>query len=138
MTTINPYIAFDGQCAEAFESYRLAFGGEFQAINRYSEMPTDMSEADGKLVMHVSLPIGDGQVLLGSDRPPGTGLGTSGDRVAISISPDDAEQGRRIFATLSAGGMVTMPYERQFWGADHGMCTDRFGIPWMVNYQPPT
>ena len=135
MATINPYVGFDGQCEEAFEFYRSVFGADFSAINRYSEMPTEMSEADGKLVMHVSLPIGEGQVLMGSDRPPGTGPGTSGDRVAISVSPDDAEQGRRIFEALASGGTVTLPYERQFWGADYGMCTDRFGIPWMVNYQ---
>jgi PhnB protein len=137
MPTLNPYLGFDGTCEEAFETYRSIFGGELE-INRYSEMPPD-SEVDASsanLVMHVSLPLSSGQVLMGSDRPPGMGSTTFGDSVAVSVTPDSAEDGRRIFDALSAGGQVTMPYERQFWGADYGMCRDRFGINWMVNYDP--
>jgi PhnB protein len=137
MATVNPYLAFDGTCEEAFELYRSIFGGEL-LINRYSEMPPDTPVDPGSAdrIMHVSLPLGSGQVLMGSDRPPGTGTTTFGDSVAVSVSPDSAEDGRRIFDALSAGGQVTMPYERQFWGADYGMCRDRFGINWMVNHDP--
>ena len=70
--------------------------------------------------MHISLPIGDGQALMGSDRLPGMGSTTFGDSVAISVFPESSEEGRRIFDALSAGGQVTMPYERQFWGDDYG------------------
>ena len=73
---------------------------------------------------------------MGSDRPKGMGPGTFGDAVSVSVSADDPDEGRRIFERLAAGGQVTMPYERQFWGADYGMCTDRYGIRWMLSYTP--
>lgn len=138
MPGINPYLAFDGNCEEAFDFYRSVFGGEFSDINRFSDAPSDSpgSGEDADKIMHVSLPLGDGQVLMGSDRPSHMGPGTFGDSVAVSIAPDDAESGRRIFESLATGGQVTMPYERQFWGADFGMCTDKYGIHWMVNYAP--
>jgi PhnB protein len=137
MLTANPYLYFDGNCEEAFERYRSIFGGELQ-VSRYSEMPpgtpVDPSAAD--LIMHVSLPLGDGQALMGSDRPPDMGTTTFGDSVAISVSPGSTHDGRRIFEALAEGGQVLMPYERQFWGADYGMCRDRFGINWAVNFDP--
>lgn len=138
MPTVNPYLIFDGTCEQAFEFYRSVFGGEFGDINRFSEsppgVPSDPGDADR--LMHVSLPLGDGQVLMGSDRQSSMPAGTLGDSVALSVSPDAADEGRRLFEALSSGGQVTMPYERQFWGADYGMCTDRFGVNWMVNYTP--
>jgi PhnB protein len=139
MVSINPYLAFDGTCEKAFELYRSVFGGEFDGINRYSEMPPDAGVApeDADKIMHVSLSSGDGFVLMGSDRPPGQGQTTFGDSVSVMVSPDSAEEGRRIFDALSTGGQVTMPYERQFWGDDYGQLTDRFGINWQVNYHPP-
>lgn len=53
--------------------------------------------------------------------------------VSLSLSTNDAGEGKRIFEMLSAGGTVTMPYQATFWGADFGMLTDRFGVDWMVN-----
>jgi PhnB protein len=136
MPTVTPYLSLDGDCEEAFEFYRSILGGEFLDVSRYSEMPPDVptSPGDADKIMHIALQLADGQAIMGSDRPPGTGSTTFGDSAAISISPDSAEDGRRIFESLSAGGQVTMPYERQFWGADFGMCTDRYGINWMINY----
>ena len=136
MPTVTPYLNFDGDCEEAFEFYRSVLGGDFLDVSRYSEMPPDVptSPDSAEKIMHIALRLEDGQAIMGADRPPGLGQTTSGDSVSVSIAPDSAEDGRRIFEGLSAGGQVTMPYERQFWGADFGMCTDRFGIDWMVNY----
>jgi PhnB protein len=139
MPTLNPYITLDGNCKEAFDYYRTIFGGELSDVSPYSEAPpgTPVDEADGDKLMHVSLPLTGGAVLMGSDRPSTMGAGTFGDTISITVGPDSAEEGRRIFAALAQGGQVTMPYERQFWGADYGMCIDRFGIHWMVNYPAP-
>lgn len=136
MPKVTPYLNFDGRCEEAFEFYRSVLGGEFVGVNRFSEMPPDvpMTPDDGNMIMHIALQLEDGQAIMGSDRPSGMGKTTFGDSVHVSIGPDSAEEGRRIFDALSDGGEVTMPYERQFWGADYGMCTDRFGIHWMINY----
>lgn len=135
MITANPYLFFDGQCAEAFDFYRSIFDGE-PLINRYSDMPGDssMDPADADRVMHAVLPLGEGQALMGADQPPGSGTTTYGDSMAVSVAPASAEEGRRIFAALAEGGEVQLPYEHQFWGADFGMCRDRYGIKWMVNY----
>jgi PhnB protein len=65
------------------------------------------------------------------------GAGTYGDTISISVGPDSAEEGHRIFEAIAQGGQVSMPYERQFWGPDYGMCIDRFGVHWMVNYAAP-
>ena len=75
MTSVNPYLGCDGDCEAAFEFYRSVFGGEFEAVNRYSEMPPDaqVGSVDADKIMHISLPLADGQALMGSDRPPGMG-----------------------------------------------------------------
>jgi PhnB protein len=135
MAEINPYLNFSGNCEEASQLYQSVFGGELE-LSRFSEMPPgdESLEIDGNLIMHVSLPLGDGQVLMGSDRPEAMGSTTTGDNVQVSISPDSSEDGKRIFDALAEGGTVTMPYEAQFWGAEYGSLIDRFGIHWMVNY----
>ncbi len=135
MAEINPYLNFSGNCEEAFELYRAVFGGELY-ISRFAEMPAEENqmEVDPNLIMHVSLPLGAGQVLMGSDRPPAMGPTTPGDHVQVSYSPDSAQEAKRVFDALSEGGEVTMPLQHTFWGADFGMLTDRFGIQWMVNY----
>jgi PhnB protein len=139
MRSLNPYLGFAGQAEEAFDFYHAVLGGTLEGLSRFSEAPPEMlagHEGDANLLMHVSLVFWDGQVLMGSDRPASMGSVTFGDSVAISIAPESAEEGARIFSALAEGGRVTVPYERQFWGADYGMCTDRFGIHWMVNYAP--
>lgn len=134
MPSINPYLNFSGNCEEAFEFYKSVFGGEAE-LSRFSEIPgEDHTEEDGDKVTHVSLPIGDRQVLMGSDRPSTMGPTTPGDNVQVNVAPDTSEDARRIFDALAAGGNVTMPLEKMFWGAEFGMCTDKFGIHWMVNY----
>jgi hypothetical protein len=67
---INPYLTFLGNCEEAFNHYKSVFGGEFTYIGRFKDMPPqdgmEMPEEAGNLIMHVSLPIGEG-ILMGSD-----------------------------------------------------------------------
>ena len=136
MASINPYLNFGGNCEEAFNFYQKLFGGELE-ISRFSEMPPGEGapEVDPDLIMHVSLPIGDEQVLMGSDVPEAMGKVDVGNNVVVSISPSTSEEGRRIFDGLSEGGTVTMPYGEMFWGAEYGSCADKFGIHWMVNYE---
>lgn len=138
MARVNPYLNFAGSCEEAFDFYKTVFGGEFSNVSRFSDVPADVPSADGDghKIMHVALPIGEGQTLMGSDRPDSMGPTTVGDNVQVSIAPANEEEASRIFNGLSEGGQITMPYGKTFWGADFGMCTDRFGVHWMVNYDP--
>ena len=137
MAHINPYLNFDGNCEEAFAFYQTVFGGE-AAISRYSEMPGDQPGPEADKIMHAGLNLGDGQMLYGSDRLSFMGATTVGDNVQININPASAEEGKRLFTALSDGGEVTQPYEEAFWGAVFGMCVDRYGIRWLVNYREDT
>jgi PhnB protein len=56
--------------------------------------------------------------------------------MAMYVSVASTDEGQRVFDGLAADGQVSMPFERQFWGDDYGMCVDRFGIHWMVGYTP--
>lgn len=138
MATVNVYLTFDGQCEEAFEHYRSIFGGDFASLARFGEMPQDedfsIDESLKNRVMHVTLPVSEETALMGSDSMPGAGPDlVVGTNFSVSIAPDSREQADRFFAALSEGGAATMPMADQFWGAYFGMCTDRFGVNWMIN-----
>jgi len=137
MATINPYLNFDGNTEEAFNFYKSVFGGEFMALMRWKDAPEadKLPAGDREKVMHVSLPIGKGNVLMATDACKSMGRPlTVGNNFYISISPESEEEADRLFNGLSAGGQVTMPLHKAFWGAYFGMFTDKFGIQWMVNY----
>jgi len=137
MTTVNAYLTFEGNCEEAFNHYRSVFGGEFPYVGRFGEMPseTPIPEADKNKIMHMSLPIGEGTMLMGSDTAGEWGGKTiAGNNIALSVNAMSEQDADRIFNGLSAGGTVTMPLDKTFWGAYFGMFTDKFGINWMVNY----
>jgi PhnB protein len=136
MITINPYLNFDGNCEEAFNFYKSVFGGEFQMIQRISETPhaDNLPANERNRIMHVSLPVGKGNILMGSDTMPSMGHKlVIGNNNHISIHPDTKAETDKIFNALSAGGTVTMPLEETFWGAYFGMFADKFGVLWMIN-----
>ncbi len=137
MAAINPYLTFNGNCEDAFNFYLSVFGGEFTYIGRFGEMPSEQpvpEEAKNK-VMHVSLPISKETNLLGSDAlETFGGVPKMGDNIAISINAESTVEADKLFNSLSAGGKVTMPMNKTFWGAYFGMFQDKFGINWMVNF----
>lgn len=136
MAEISTYLNFKDQCEEAFNFYKSVFGGEFHTIMRFSDAPAEYqgSEGEKKKIMHVSLPIGQKTILMGSDTPEHMGAVNQGNNVSIAINPDSKEEADKLFKGLSAGGKVTMPLSDTFWGAYFGMFDDKFGIHWMVNY----
>ncbi len=135
---VNAYLHFGGNCEEAMEFYRSALGGELQ-INRFSEMPQDDSAppVDGNLIMHASLTLADGQVVMASDAMPASGPVQFGNHSSIMVGPDSSEDAKRIFDTLAEGGTITMPFMPMFWGDEFGMLTDKFGVAWQINYHDP-
>lgn len=139
MTAINPYLIFNGNCEEAFLLYQSVFGGEFPYVGRFGEMPSgdgipSLSEEDSNKIMHISLPIGAHSVLMGSDSNSASGAVTFGQNMSVSINTVSREEADRFFNGLSANGIIVMPMTDTFWGAYFGMCTDKFGVNWMVNY----
>lgn len=141
MKTVNIYLIFNGNCGEAFQFYKNAFGGDFEMIAKFGEMPPqegqELSEADIEKIMHVKFPISAETVLYGSDSLTPEQQVTFGNNFSISINVDSKNEADHLFAKLSDGGNVTMPLQDTFWGAYFGMWTDRFGVNWMVNYDDP-
>ena len=140
MATFNPYLNFPGNTEEAFNFYKSVFGGEFTALQRFGETPAadKLSANEKNKLMHIALPIGKGNVLMGTDALESMRHKlTFGSNFNISIEAESKEEAKRIFDKLSAGGKIEQPIEDEFWGAYFGMFTDRFGIRWMVNYTYP-
>lgn len=140
MTTVNPYLVFNGNCEEAFLHYKSVFGGEFPYIGKFKDMPaaedggcTQVSEKEANRIMHVSLPIGN-TILMGSDSTEQSGDVKFGGNFSVSVNVESTEEADRIFNGLSEGGNVFMPMDKTFWGAYFGMFMDKFGINWMVNF----
>ena len=140
MSSVSVYLNFPRETERAFNFYRSIFGGEFQgSIMRFSDVPPSefmppLPDADRDLVMHVSLPITGGFMLMGSDAPPSLGFRVNtGNNVYINLMPDTREEPRRLFAALSEGGVIEQELQEMFWGDYFGSCRDRFGIQWMFN-----
>ncbi len=134
--TLSTYLTFDGDCKEAFDFYKSVFGGDFMACQTFADGPPEMgaSEDDKDRIMHVSLPIGD-SVLMGSDTMPGYGDPLAkGNNFSISYAPSSKEDADEKFAALKVGGVEKMELQETFWGSYFGMCTDQFGVNWMLNY----
>lgn len=138
MSTTNTYLNFNGNCEEAFNFYKSVFGGEFDYIGRFGEMPPSeeykVPDVDKDKIMHVSLPIGK-SILMGSDC--GGDWAPSfkqGNNFSISINADSIAHADDIFKKLAEGGKITMPLAKTFWAEYFGMLTDRFGINWMINF----
>ncbi|MBL1081088.1 VOC family protein [Streptomyces actinomycinicus] len=128
---LNPYISFSGDAKQALEFYEEVFGGNL-AAHTYGDSMSEAPPGHGDKVMHGMLETTSGFTLMASDNPPGMER-TAGNNITVSLSGDEADELRGYWNKLSAGGTVTVPLEKQMWGDVFGMCTDKFGIPWMVN-----
>src|SRR5437868_2844808 len=137
-TVINPYLTFNGTCEEAFNFYKQVFGGKFSYLGRFKEMPPQegqppVAETEGDKIMHVSLPISKETILMGSDSFASMGT-VEGNNFSVSLSAPTPDKADKFFNGLSAGGQVTMPMNKTFWGSYFGMLKDRFGIQWMISF----
>jgi len=96
-----------------------------------------MNEKEAEKIMRIALPIGNHSMLMGSDTPEILGRQNENEnRSKISIGAESKEEANKIFHGLSAGGQVEMPIEDSPWGSYFGMFRDKFGIEWMVDYDP--
>jgi PhnB protein len=133
---LNPYLNFDGNTEEAFRFYQSVFGGDLQVM-KMSEAPDaeNLSDEEKNLVMHVSLPLKNGQALMASDCVKSMGhILIPGNNNYISLSPDSREEATRIFNELSDGGVIEMPMDDMFWGDYFGSFKDKFNVYWMINF----
>ena len=132
-STLNPYLHFTDNARQALEFYRSVFGGTLR-LNSFGDFGAPQS-ADPDLIMHGQLDTPGGFTLMASDTPPEM-AGTPGTAISISLSGTDADELRGYWDKLVVGGTVSMPLSAQAWGDEFGMCTDAFGIDWMVDIGP--
>ena len=139
MAQINPHINFNGNAEEAFTFYKSVFGGEFAKIMRFKDISSPefpVTENDANKIMHIALPIGK-NFLMANDVPESVGRTNENEnRSKILISAESKEEADRLFSGLSAGGQIEGPIGDSPWGSYFGMFRDKFGIEWMVDFDP--
>ena len=140
MPLINPHINFNGNAEEAFTFYKSVFGGEFAKIIRFKDFASPefpIAEKEENKIMHIALPIGKSNVLMANDVPEILGkVNENENRSKISISAESKEEADKLFNGLSAGGEIEMPISDSPWGSYFGMFRDKYGIEWMVEFDP--
>jgi len=139
MAQINPYINFNGNAEEAFTFYKSVFGGEFAKIIRFKDITSpefSVSENDANKIMHIALPIGK-NILMANDVPESMGQTNENEnRSKISISAESKEEADKLFNGLLVGGQIEAPIGESPWGSYFGMFRDKYGIEWMVDFDP--
>jgi PhnB protein len=130
---LNPYLNFDGNAREAMEFYAAVFGGEL-VLSTFAQYGTEGPDAER--IMHGQLETPAGYTIMAADTTsemeyhPPAGF-------SVSLSGDDGDALRGYYEKLAAGGAEIMPLQKQVWGDEFGMCTDRFGVNWLVNISQP-
>ncbi|AXY73392.1 VOC family protein [Paraflavitalea soli] len=137
MLTITPYLHFMGNAEEAMTFYKSALGGEFTIIGRFKDVPggEKMSPEDQQKLMHISLTLPNGGVIMATDILSSMEHTlVAGNNYHICLHTRSEVETDKFFNALAAGGKVTMPLNKTFWGAYFGMCIDKYNIQWMINY----
>lgn len=128
--SLNPYLNFRDGTRDVMAFYASVFGGDLTLSTFAETGGMGLDEAEQGKVMHAQLVTDAGLTLMAADVPASMEVGANG---SISLSGDDEETLRRLWDGLSEGGTVTVPLEKAPWGDTFGMCSDRFGVDWMVN-----
>jgi PhnB protein len=139
MIIVNPYLNFAGNTEQAFKFYKTVFGGDFNSVFRFKDLPMEgvtLTPEEENKIMHIGLPLDNRQTLMGSDVPASQREKlVPGNNVTIMIEPDSKEEADRLFNALSKGGKVEMPMAIQPWGDYYGSFEDKFGVRWMIDHE---
>jgi PhnB protein len=137
MTTLTPYLLFDGSCHKAMEFYKSCFSGELTATKvkdspAQDHMPAVQQEKilNARLRNH-NIDISASDWL----RPDQTPI--SGNTVCLYLSGGTFEELKALFEKLSEGAEVTDPLKELFFGT-YGALNDKFGVRWMFHSNTKT
>ena len=141
MPKITPHIAFNGNTEEAFTFYKSVFGGEFTGVIRFKDLPENpdfpIPEKEAGKLMNIALSVGGATILTGNDVPSILGtVSEKENRSKIAVSTENKEEAHMIFSGLSVGGAIEVPFEESPEGPGFGMFRDKFGIEWMIKFEP--
>ncbi|HYE21978.1 MAG TPA: VOC family protein [Verrucomicrobiae bacterium] len=137
MKNIDIYLHFHGNSEKAMNFYKKVFGGEFINIQRYKDVPGSekMSDEDKEKMIHIALKFSEHTTLMASDVVTKMeGPINFGNNYHICLQASNEKEADKLFNALSDEGKIEMPMNKTFWGAYFGMCVDKFGIQWMINY----
>jgi PhnB protein len=137
MKNVDFYLHFNGNCEKAMNFYKSIFGGDFVSVQRYGDVPGSekMSDEDKEKMIHMSLKLSEHSTLMGSDVVTKMVDSVSqGNNYHICLQVSNDREADKVFAALSGNGVIEMPMNKTFWGAYFGMCIDKFGVQWMINY----
>jgi PhnB protein len=127
---VEPYLYFNGRCAEAVDFYRRTIGAEIVALTRFKDIPRARAPGGGaNNVMHASLRIGDTTVLASDGQGQGA-TNFQGFSLSLTVSKD--EEVDRLFGALSEGGAVQLPLMATPFASRFGMVADPFGVSWTL------
>jgi PhnB protein len=138
MALINPHVNFNGNAEEAFTFYKSVFGGEFSKIIRFKDLTGfEVAEHEKNKIMHIALPIGKSGFLMANDVPETMGKTNEREnRSKIVIIAESKEEADKLFNGLSVGGEIEGPIGDTPWGTYFGCFRDKYGIEWMVDFDP--
>jgi len=128
---LNPYLSFKENTREAMEFYRTVLGGKLE-LSTFKELHASQDPSEDNMIMHSVLEADNGISFMASDTPSRMEY-RAGTNMSMSLSGDNEAELKAYFEKLSAGGMVAMPLEKAIWGDSFGMCTDKYGVQWLVN-----
>ena len=137
LTKLNPYLNFRDQTGAAMEFYKTVFGGKLD-MQTFKDLHASDDPAEDAKIMHALLVADNGMTLMASDVPNHMTYKVGDNNFSISLSGDNETELRGYYDKLAEGGMVTMQLEKAAWGDIFGMCTDKFGINWLVNINSST
>jgi PhnB protein len=128
----RPYLFFGGTCRDAFTRYQEIFGGELTVMTMKDVPGETPPPGMENQVIHAAIVNGD-DTLMGSDEM-GESSGSFGPVQGMMVTYDAADDtdAKRVFEALAEGGTVTQELMPTFFSSNFGMCTDRFGTPWMI------
>jgi PhnB protein len=129
---ISPHLCFDGQCREAMQFYQAILGGSLQTMLTYGETPmaSSLESRWHDKIVHATLVL-DELELTGVDMIPGSYQRPQGFFVTLTVS--ETARATKVFAALSQGGEIKLPFAKTFWSPGFGVLIDRFGTPWEIN-----
>ncbi len=139
MAQINPHINFNGNAEEAFTFYKSVFGGEFSKVIRFKDIASEefpIPEDEAHKLMHIALPIGQNTLFANDILTMMGRVDENENRSKIAVTAESKEEAQKIFSGLSAGGQVEMPLDENPDGSYFAMFRDKFGIEWMVKFDP--
>jgi len=133
MTTLTPYLLFDGTCQKAMEFYKSCLGGELR-LTKVKDSPAkdSMPAIQHEKTLNAHLKSANLEISA-SDWLALDANAARGNTVCLFLRTGTFGELKALFQKLSEGADVTNPLKEQFFGI-YGALNDKFGVRWMFHF----